>query len=100
MIFTALATTSWGSFLTTGLVGRVVFFFLKKFGNWMANQGLALANIGVDIIITAHEKNEYDKVMDEALKKVLNTKRPLTEEEKDAIDGPVKKAAKKFISFV
>ena len=99
LIFTALAGSSWGSFLTSGFVGRLVFFFLEKFGNWMANQGLAMANIGVDILITAHEKKNYDAVLEEAIHQV-QSKRNLTQEEIDAIDEKVKAAAKKFIAFV
>lgn len=100
LIFTALSGTAWGGFLTSGFVGRLVFFFLTKFGNWLANQGLAMANIGVDIILTAHEKNQYEQVIGEAIKKVQSIKRPLTKEEISAIDDQVKRAARRFISFV
>jgi hypothetical protein len=100
LIFTALAANPPTAFLTTGVLGKVLFFILAKLGNIMANNGLALANIGVDMVQLAIQKNNYDSAMDAAIKQVLETKGPLSKEQKDAINAPVKEAFLKFISFV
>lgn len=100
LVFTALASQGWGVPLTTGIVGKFVFWLLTKHYNWMANQGLALANIGADLILVTMEQGDYDSAISDGLKKVLATKRKLTKEEVDAINAPVKAAARKFFSFV
>lgn len=100
LIFTALASTGWGAPLTTGLLGKLVFFFLKKFGNWFANQGLALLNIGIDHIKIASEKSNYEQVFAEALAEVQANKNKLTPAQRKAIDDKVKRAARHFIHFV
>lgn len=99
LLFTAMASGPL-AFLTTGILGKITFFFLKKVGNWLANQGLALLNIGVDQIKISLEKRNFDRAMDEAIKKVMETNRRLTKEEQAEIDDPVKKAFREFASFV
>jgi len=100
LLFTALASSAWGSFLTTGLMGKFVFFILEKIGNWIANQGLALANIGIDEIKIMAEKDNFESVMDEAVKEVQNKKGRLTDAEKKKIDNRVKSAFRRFATFV
>ena len=99
LIFTAMASGP-SSVLTTGFLGQVTLFFLKRFSNWLTNQGLAVLNIGVDAIKIAGQKKDFDQEMEKAIQKVLTTKRRLTKEEQDAIDEPVKRAFRKFVSFI
>lgn len=99
LLFTSMAAGPF-AFLTGGFLGHITFFILKRFSNWLANQGLALLNIGVDAIKIAQEKKKFDEEIDKAIKAVLEAKRKLTKEEQAAIDEPVKKAFRKFVSFV
>lgn len=99
LVFTALASGPY-AYLTTGILGKFVFFVLKKIGNWIANQGLALANIGIEEIRNPILLDNYDSTMNDALNEVLRRKGRLTDEEKKAIDDKVKDAARNFIRFV
>lgn len=99
LIFTSMAGGPL-AFLTTGWLGTITFFLLKKFGSWLANQGLALLNIGVDAIKLSIEKGAYDAAIEAAIKQVKETNRPLTVKEKREIDESVKRAFRKFAVFV
>lgn len=99
LLFTTIAASPM-SFLTTGFIGKITFYLLKRISNWLANQGLAILNVGVDAIKIAQEKKAFDRAIEEAINKVLEAKHKLTKEEQDAIDDPVKKAFRKFVSFV
>lgn len=99
MIFTAMASTPL-AFLTTGIVGKITFYFLQRWSNWLINQGLVLANVGIDFVKTASQKKDYDQAIEEAIQKVLQTKHRLTKEEQDAIDEPVKRAFRRFVKLV
>jgi len=100
MIFAALASNPNTTFMTTGFLGKLVFFFIEKFSTWLVNQGLALANIGLNKIFILQEKKDYNKAFDEAFNLILNTKEPLTKQQKDQIDEKIKAAFRKFGTFV
>jgi len=98
LLFAAMAASP-VAFLTTGLLGKFVFMVLTHIGNWLANQGLALLNIGVDMIKIHFEKKDYDEAMEEALAvkdMIIKTGRKLTPQEVEDIDGKVKNAFRKF----
>ena len=99
LIFTAMASSPL-AFLTTGFLGNITFFFLKKIGRWLANQGLALLNLGVDFLMVELEQRDFENAMDEAIAKVKASKGRLTKEQKEEIDAPVKNAFRRFASFV
>ncbi len=99
MIFTSMAGSPL-AFLTHGFLGRITFFFLTKVGSWLANQGLALLNIGIDELRIAAQKDDYEKAIEEALKSVGEAKQKLTPAEIKAIDDKVKKAFRKFVYLV
>ncbi len=99
LVFTQLAGTPM-FFLTTGVLGKITFFFLQKIMSGLASKGLVVLNVGVDLLATAGEKKKFDSAIEEALNKIKNSKKQLTMEEKNAIDEPVRKAFRKFASLV
>lgn len=97
-VFTAMASGPL-AFLTTGVLGQVTFFILKKVMNGLANNGLAVLNLGVDFISVNFQERDFNEAMRAALiarDKVITTKGKLSKEEMDAIDAPVKDAFRKF----
>lgn len=99
LIFTALASSSGLAFLTTGVLGRITYKALEMFGNWLANQGLALGNIGYDNIVIAAQEFNYEQVFDTVLYEILKEKNPLSPEKRKELDDKVIIAFRKFASF-
>lgn len=99
LIFSAMAGGPL-AFLTTGIVGTITFRLLEIAGNWFANQGLALLNIGVDVLIVAAQKNNYESVINKAIDKVKNHKGPMSKKKQKEIDDEVIDAVRDFIRMV
>lgn len=99
LIFSAMSTGPL-AFLTTGILGTITFKVLEMFGNWFANQGLALLNIGVDVLIVAVQENNYESVLNNAIKRVKNHKGPMPKELQKEIDNEVIDAVRDFIRMV
>ncbi len=97
-IFAALSSSQ-AAFLTRGVIGMVFFYLLQRIASWLANQGLAILNIGVDALVIAQEKKDFDRDLEEALRKVQKAKRKLTPEEQEEIDEPVRRAMRRFGRF-
>ena len=90
------------AFLTTGVLGKITFFVLKKIMNGFANNGLAVLNLGVDIISINFQERDFNEAMRAALiarDKIISKKGKLTKEEINAIDQPVKDAFRRFARF-
>lgn len=88
------------AFLTTGFLGKITFFLLKKMMNGFTNNGLAVLNLGVDFLSTNFQERDFDEAMRAALiarDKIITKKGRLTKEEMDAIDLPVKNTFRKFV---
>lgn len=88
------------AFLTTGVLGKVTFFFLTKGSNWLANQGLAVLNVGVNHILVSQQKDQFEKAINEALNKVQGTSNKLSPVEVAEIDDKVIRAFRNFAYFV
>lgn len=102
MVFTAMAGGPL-AFLTTGILGKIVFFFLKKIMNGLANQGLAILNLGIDFMSVNFQQSDYESAMDAAIKardEIIGKRGKLTQEERERIDEDVKRAFRKFAPFV
>ena len=99
MIFTSLASSPF-AFLTTGILGKFTFFILEKISNWLANKGLILLNVGVNYIAVLNQQGDYDKTIEEAIKKVKDNPGRLTDAQKKAIDQPVIDSFKRFVSLI
>ena len=99
MLMTFMATSPL-AFLTHGILGKITFFFLTKVGNWLASNGLAILNLGVDAIKIAQQKKTFDREIEKALKAVAESKGNLSPSEAKAIDAEVKAAFKRFAKFI
>lgn len=99
LIFTAMAGGPL-AFLTTGFLGTITFFLLKKFGSWLANQGLALLNVGIDFIKIEFEQKAFDDAMEKAIAKVKGSSHKLSKQEVKEIDDEIKRVFRRFASFV
>lgn len=99
LIFTALASTPF-AFLTNGLLGRVTFFLLERFTNWLANNGLILANVGIAFVKTNMEQSAFENAMAAALKEVKENEGKLSPAEIKAIDDKVIKTFDDFAVMV
>jgi len=100
-MFAALAASPL-SFLTNGILGKVVFQGLVYLGNILANNGLALLNLGIDFVAIKFDKKNYNEAIDagiEARDRIIGLRGRLTQEEKDEIDAPVKDAFRDFAGF-
>ena len=62
-----------------------------------ASKGLVILNVGIDILMTAGEKDDFDETLEQAINQVLTSKKKLTKEEGEKIDGPVKDKFRKFV---
>lgn len=82
--------------LTSGLLGKIVYWSLTKMFSGAASTGLVLANVGVEAILTHVQEDDFNQAFDEAFK-IINAKGPtLPPEEGKAIDDKVKAALRKF----
>lgn len=92
--FLALAQSQ--PWLTTGVLGKLTYWFLTRAFSAAASAGLVLLNVGVAKVETLIEATEFDGSFDEAFK-IINAKgSSLTKEEADAIDSKVIAAFRKF----
>lgn len=92
-------STAW---IATGFIGKVVFFVVKLFCMWLASLGLIVLNVGAEKLATINDEGKYDGSWDtaeNAIKKIRDQGRDLTDEEIKAIDQPVIDAFRKFAGF-
>lgn len=95
----ALSAHPGAKFLTVGVAGQILFFFLKLLFSSFASVGLVLTNVGAAKLAVILEKNEYTGSWDDAEKlisEIRKTGRDLTPEEIKSIDAPVIAAFQKF----
>ena len=87
------------SFLTVGIIGKIVYFILKRLFSFLASGGLVILNLGAERLLGAIEKSNYDGSWESAQKlidSIRATGREMTTEEIIAIDNGVIAAFRKF----
>lgn len=98
-ILAVLAANPATTFLTTGVLGKILYFVLSKVFTALASMGLVLLNLGAEKVMGAIEKSNYDGSVESAYKlieEIRSTGRDLTPEEIKAIDDKVIEAFMKF----
>lgn len=88
--------------LTTGFMGRIIFFICKIFFTVLAALGLVILNVGASKIQTLVDEGNYTGSREDAeklIEAIRTTGRDLTPEEIKEIDEPVKAAFRKFGRF-
>lgn len=96
-IESALSTVPWAAAIfKIPVIGTIARGTLELLVNWFANEGLLIINIGAIAIEGQWDQKGFDDAMNEALKKVQDTKGQLTDAQKKAIDDEVIKNFRKF----
>lgn len=102
VIMVALAANPQTTFLTIGILGKIVFFVFKLVCMFLANIGLIVMDVGAAKLEVIIDEENFEEGWDRAenlIKRIRATGRELTDEEIAAIDGPVIDAFRKFASF-
>lgn len=97
LLYSALASQS--VWLTTGLVGDIVFKLLWRMCTWLANKEVLILNIAATDLQTLSQKGSFDGSFDDAFTAIHGHPELLTPEQKAAIDAPVMAAFRKFGVF-
>lgn len=98
VIFAWLAASPF-AFLTTGILGKIVFFIVSKITTYAATKGVMILNVAIADIQTIAQKDDFDGSFDEAFKEIHGNRDKLTPAQKKAIDDKVIAAFRKFASF-
>ncbi len=87
-----IAGTGWGAWLIASPFMPFVNFFRDALINFLANRGLIVLNIGVNIVDGVIDQKALDAALDNGIKKVMQGRDKLTKAEGEAIDDEVRKA--------
>lgn len=82
--------------LKGGKLTDLVFDFL---GNWIANWGLVVMNLGAIYVNGEIDQGALDRAIDDGLQKIEKLGSKITKSQGEAIDEAVRNAARKFIRF-
>lgn len=92
LIDALLAGTAWGAWLLASPFKPVINYLRDFAVNWMANNGLIVLNIGVNIVDGVLDQKALDKALDDGIRRVMQGRDTITEDEGKAIDDKVRKA--------
>lgn len=87
-----LAATTWGASLLAGPFGPVIVILEGWIDNWLANKGLIILNVGVNIVDGQLNQDAMDKALDAGIQKIMQGRNLLTPAQGKAIDDAVEKA--------
>ena len=87
-----IAGTGWGAWLLASPFKPVVGFFRDMLINWLANRGLIILNIGVNIIDGTLDQKALDAALDDGIKRVMQGRDKITQAEGQSIDDKVRQA--------
>lgn len=99
LVMAALASNPGTTFLTAGILGKIVYWFLSSLFTKLASMGLVLLNVGTEKLLTALYKSNFDGSFESAEKliaEIRGTGRELTPEETKKIDDDVINQFRKF----
>lgn len=102
IIMAVFAATPATTFLTVGILGKIIFWILECICAYLASLGLIVLNVGAAKLDTIVDGGDFDGSWDTAEKLISgirNTGRDLTPAEIKAIDQPVIDAFRKFANF-
>lgn len=87
-----LAATGWGAALLASPFRPVAEYVEEWIVNWLANHGLIILNVGVNIIDGELDQKAMDKALDDGIRRVMQGRDTITPEEGKAIDDKVRSA--------
>lgn len=102
LVMAAMAGNPSLAFLSVGLLGKFVAWFLTQFFSALASLGLVILNVGAERMATYFDGNNFDGSLDAAEKMIADIRaqgRDLTPAEIEKIDAPVIAAFRKWASF-
>ena len=85
-----LAGTTWGAWLIASPFMPAVQIIEDMIVNWLANRGLIILNIGVNIVDGNIDQNALDAALDAGIKRVMQGRDKITPTEGKAIDDVVR----------
>lgn len=97
MIMTSLAANPSTVALTTGIVGKIVYAFLKKATSYMASYGVVIANIGIERVDEMIEKGNFDDSLSDEVFSEINS--GVSPERGAELDQAVRDALDQFATF-
>lgn len=92
LIDSLVAGTGWGAWLLASPFRPVVAFFRDALVNFLANRGLIILNIGVNIVDGIIDQKALDSALDAGIKRVMQGRDKITPAEGKAIDDKVREA--------
>ncbi len=87
-----IAGTGWGAALLASPFMPIVQFFVNALDNYLANRGLILLNIGINIVDGVIDQRNLDEAIDAGIRRVMQGRDTITLAEGLAIDDEVRKA--------
>lgn len=93
-----LATSPYTAWLLKG--GTALDYALELFGNFFANRGLVVMNLGAIYVNGEFDQGAFDRAMDSGWSQIEQKGRPnISPKEGKAIDDAVRNAAENYIRF-
>ena len=87
-----IAGTGWGAWLLASPFMPIVSFFRDALVNFLANRGLIILNIGVNIVGGVIDQKALDSALDDGIKRVMQGRDKITSAEGLKIDNAVREA--------
>lgn len=94
-----LAATTWGAWLIASPLMPAVTIVEGWIVNWLANHGLIVLNVGVNIVDGVLDQAAMDKALDAGIKRVMQGRDKITPADGKAIDDKVREAFDKDIDL-
>lgn len=94
-----LAATTWGAWLIASPFMPAVKIVEDFVVNWLANHGLIVLNIGVNIVDGVLDQAAMDKALDAGIKRVMQGRDKITPAEGKAIDEKVRESFDKDVDL-
>lgn len=86
-----IAGTGWGAAILASPFKPVLDYLIDLLDNYLANRGIILLNIGVNIIDGIVDQKAMDKALDDGIRKVMQGRDKITPKDGEAIDDKVRK---------
>lgn len=87
-----LATTTWGIWLAKSAFAPAIGVIEDFIVNWLANHGLIIINVGLNIVDGVVDQKRMDAALDAGIKRVMQGRDKITPAEGKKIDDDVRKA--------
>lgn len=87
-----LAGTAWGAWILASPFKPLADWLKDFIVNYLANRGLIILNVGVNIIDGHLDQKALDTALDDGIRRVMQGRDKITPEEGKAIDDKVRKA--------